>query len=140
MEHRELWMSVLVERELAGDRLQVRWVPSHLGVAGNEEADKMAEQGRLRHPYNEDSLPKRRRLEQQWEELGLEEMSSREGEASGSGYSHSTGSLSGEADAPEAGPASSLDSLGWGDSDDYSTDVSDNPRKRGRRVAQGALS
>ena len=99
----------------------------------------MAEQGRLRHPYNEDSLPKRRRLEQQWEELGLEEMCSGEGEASYSGYLHSTGSLFGEADAPEAGPASSLGLLGWGDSDDYSTDVNDNPRKRGRRVAQGAL-
>ena len=28
---------------------------------------------------------------------------------------------------------------GWGDNDDYSTDVNDNPRKRGRRVAQDAL-
>ena len=55
-------------------------MPSHLGVAGNEEADKMAEQGRQQHPYNEDSLPKRRRPEQQWEELGLEEMSSGEGQ------------------------------------------------------------
>ena len=66
-------------------------------------------------------------------------MSSGEGEASDSGYSHSTESLSGAADAPEAGPASSLDSLGWGDSDGYSTDVSDNPRKRGTRVAQDTL-
>ena len=140
VEHREPWLSVLAEWELAGDRLQVRWVPSHLGVVGNEEADKMAEQGRLRHPYNEDSLPKRRRLEQQWEELGLEEMSSGEGEASDSGYSRSTGSQFGEVDTPTAGPASNLDLPGWGDSDDYSTDVSDNPRKRGRRVVQGALS
>ena len=100
----------------------------------------MAEQGRLQHPYNEDSLPKRRRLEQQWEELGLEEMSSGEGEASDSGYSHSTGSLLGEEGAPEAKPASSLDLLGWGDSDDYSTDVSDNPRKRGRRVEQAVAA
>ena len=140
MERRELWMAVLAERELAGDRLQVRWVPSHLGVAGNEEADKMAERGRLQHPYNEDSLPKRRRLEQQWEELGLEVMSSGEGEASDSGYSHSIGSLLGEEGAPEATPASSLDLLGWGDSDDYSTDVSDNPRKRGRRVGQAVAA
>ena len=81
VEHKELWIAVLAERELAGDRLQVRWVPSHLGVVGNEEADKMAEQGRLQHPYNEGSRPKRRRLEQQWEELGFEEMSPGEGEA-----------------------------------------------------------
>ena len=140
VEHKELWMAVLAERELAGDRLQVRWVPSHLRVAGNEEADTMAEQGRLQHPYNEDSLPKRRRLEQQWEELGLEEMSSGEGEASDSGYSHSTGSLLGEEGAPEAKPSWSLDLLGWGDSDDYSTDVSDNPRERGKRVEQAVVS
>ena len=73
-------------------------MPSHLGVAGNEGADQLAEQGRLLHPYNEESPPKRRRLEQQWEELGLEEMSSGEGEASDSGYSFSTGSLLGEGD------------------------------------------
>ena len=34
VEHKELWMAVLAERELAGDRLQVRWVPSHLGWRG----------------------------------------------------------------------------------------------------------
>ena len=99
-------MAVLAERELAGDRLQVRWVPSHLGVAGNEEADQLAEQGRLLHPYNEEPPPKRRRLEQQWEVLGLEEMSSGEGEASDSGYSLSTGSLLGEGDT--SGSSSSL--------------------------------
>ena len=36
--------------------------------------------------------------------------------------------------------ASSLDLLGWGDSDDYSTDVSDNPRKRGRRVERAVAA
>ena len=132
VEHKVLWMAVLAERGLEGDRLQVRWVPSHLGVAGNEEADKLAEQGRLRHPYNEGSPPKRRRLEQQWEELGLEEMSSGEGEASDSGHSHSTGYLLGEEDT--SGASSSLGSQGWVDSEECGTDVSDNPRKRGRRV------
>ena len=67
-------------------------------------------------------------------------MSSREGEASDSEYSHSTGSLLGEEGAPEARPASSLGSLGWGDSDDYSTDVSDNPRLMGRRVEQSVAA
>ena len=54
-------------------------------------------------------------------------MSSGEGEASDSGYSHSTGSLLGE-------EGSSLGSQVWVDSEECSTDVSDNPRKRGRRV------
>ena len=113
-------------------------MPSHLGVAGNEEADQLAEQGRLLHPYNEESPPKRRRLEQQWEELGLEEMSSGEGEASDSGYSFSTGSLLGEGDS--SGTSATLDSQGWVDSEDYSTDVSDNPRKRGRRAEPSVLA
>ena len=138
VEHKDLWIAVLAERELAGDRLQVRWVPSHLGVEGNEGADQLAEQGRLLHPYNEESPPKRRRLEQQWEELGLEEMSSGEGEASDSGYLFTTGSLFGEGDS--SGTSTSSDSQGWVDSEDYSTDVSDNPRKRGRRAEPSVLA
>ena len=125
-------MALLAEQELAGDRLQVRWVPSHLGVAGNEEADQLAGRGRLLLPYNEDSPRKRCRLELQWEELRLEEISSREGEASDSGYSLSTGSLLGEGDT--SGTSSSLGSQGWVDSEVYSTDVNDSPRKRGRRA------
>ena len=34
VEHKDLWIAVVAERELAGDRLQVRWVPSHLGWRG----------------------------------------------------------------------------------------------------------
>ena len=132
VEHKDLWIAVLAERELAGDRLQVRWVPSHLGVEGNEQADQLAEQGRLLHLYNEESPPKRRCLERQWEELGLEEMSSGEGEASDSGHSFTTGSLFGERDS--SGTSTSSGSQGWADSEDYSTDVSDNPRKRGRKA------
>ena len=140
VEHKDLWSysAVLAERELAGDRLQVRWVPSHLGVVGNEQADQLAGQGRLLHPYNEESPPKRRRLEQQWEELGLEEMSSGEGEASDSGHSFTTGSLLGEGES--SGTSTSSDSQGWAESEDCSTDVSDNPRKRGRRAEPSVLA
>ena len=138
MEHKDLWIAVLAERELAGDRLQVRWVPSHLAVVGKEQADQLAEQGRLLHPYNEESPPKRRRLEQQWEELGLEEMSSGEGEASDSGHSFTAGSLLGE--GGPSGTSTSSDSQGWAESEDYSTDVSDNPRKRGRRAEPFVLA
>ena len=68
----------------------------------------------------------------QWEELGLEELSSGEGEASDSGHSFTTGSLFGERDS--SGTSTSSGSQGWADSEDYSTDVSDNPRKRGRKA------
>ena len=138
VEHKDLWSAVLAERELAGDRLQVRWVPSHLGVVGNEQADQLAEQGRLLHPYNEESPPKRRRLEQQWKELGLEEMPSGDGEASDSGHSFTTGSLLGEGES--SGTSTSSDSQGWAESEDCSTDVSDNPRKRGRRAEPSVLA
>ena len=133
-EHKELWMSVLADRELAGDRLQVRWVPSHLGWRAMRKQTRWQSRGDcgiriMRTPCLNDAA---------WSSNGSS-WGSRKCLPGRGRPAHSTGSLSGEADAPEAGPAASLDSLGWGDSDDYSTDVSDNPRKRGRRVAQGAL-
>ena len=79
--HRDLSEQILWERERAGDELQIRWVPSHLGVEGDARADQMAEQGRGAHPNNQQSLPKRPRVEPQWEELGLLEMSSDDTEA-----------------------------------------------------------
>uniref|UniRef100_A0A7S4CXH6 ribonuclease H n=1 Tax=Eutreptiella gymnastica TaxID=73025 RepID=A0A7S4CXH6_9EUGL len=59
--HRDLWEQILWEQERAGAGLQVRWVPSHLGVEGNIGADRLAEQGRRAHPNNSRSLPKRPR-------------------------------------------------------------------------------
>ena len=50
--HRDLWETILWERERAGDELQIHWIPSHLGVQGNEEAGALAEAGRLSHPDN----------------------------------------------------------------------------------------
>ena len=75
VEHRDLWETILWERERAGDEFQLHWVPSHLGMEGNSGADVLAETGRAQHPDNQQSLPKRRRVEPMWEELGLEEMS-----------------------------------------------------------------
>ena len=63
VEHRDLWEKILWERERAGAELQVRWVPSHLGVQGNHEAEALAEMGRQQqqqqqHPHNQQPLPK----------------------------------------------------------------------------------
>ena len=71
--HRDLWEHIFWLREGAGDLLQLRWVPSHLNVEGNEEADALACQGREQHPNNLLPLSKRRRVTE-WEDLGLQPM------------------------------------------------------------------
>ena len=91
----------------------------------------MAEQGREAHPNDLQSLSKRRRVEPQWEALGLEEMSSDEGEAWDSSDVASGCSVS---PVSESGVLSSRSSTGAGDtrcdslsskSSEFSTDVSD---------------
>ena len=69
--HRDLWEHILWLREDAGDLLQLRWVPSHLNVEGNEEAGEVANQGRELHPNSVLPLSKRRRVAE-WEALGLQ--------------------------------------------------------------------
>ena len=39
-----------MEQEAWGQLVHIRWVLSHLGVPGNEEADKLAEQADYRTP------------------------------------------------------------------------------------------
>ena len=73
--HKDLWEQIPSEREVAGELLRIYWVPSHSGVKGNGEVDALAEEGRLAHQHNHPPLPKRRRVEPLWEDLGLEEMS-----------------------------------------------------------------
>ena len=85
-----MWEAILWEREKAGEQVQIHWVPSHLGVQGNNEADALVEVGRQLHPDNTRSLTKRPRAGPMWDELGLEEMSSGGGtDASDSGVSSS---------------------------------------------------
>ena len=61
-------MQILWEREREGEELQIHWVPSHLGVHGNHEADALAEVGRQFHPHNQRALLKRPRVEAAWEQ------------------------------------------------------------------------
>ena len=72
---------------MGGGDLEIRCVPSHLGVEGNVRMDQLAERGRLSHPNNSQPLPQRPRVEPQWEALGLLEMSSDGSEAQDSGLS-----------------------------------------------------
>ena len=61
--HKDLWEQILWERERVGEELQIYWVPSHLGVHGNHEADALAEAGRQLHLHNQQPMPKRLRVE-----------------------------------------------------------------------------
>ena len=125
--HRDLWETILWERERAGDELQIHWIPSHLGVQGNDEADALAEAGRLSHPDNDRPMAKRPRVEPMWEDLGLEEMSS---EVSSSERSESSSTTVSEAEDMESASTSSEGSEGGGLSSGFSTDVSTNPKRR----------
>ena len=110
--HRDLWEQILWERERAREELQVHWVPSHLGVHGNHQADALAEEGRQMHPHNQQGLPKRPRVEPRWADLGLEEMPS---EISSSGAS------SDECSESEGGWGSEMDAMSCGSGETDST-------------------
>ena len=79
--------------------ISFQWVPSHVGLEGNEGADGLAEGGRLQHPFNYEHIPKRPCMHegrQFWVSLGSEETESEYGEESDVG-SAGTGSTEYEA-------------------------------------------
>ena len=55
--HRDMWGAIFALRREAGSLLQFVWTPSHVKVSGNDEADVLAEEGRLQHPNNNKRRP-----------------------------------------------------------------------------------
>ena len=77
--HSDLWQGIHALVIMHGDTLFFLWVPSRVNIEGNEQADTLAEQGRLQHPHNEFHDPKRRcglQCRDARLHLGLEEMQS----------------------------------------------------------------
>ena len=60
--HSDLWQQIYILTLMHGDTLSFQWVPSHIGIEGNEQADRLAELGRLQHPHNATQVQKRRCL------------------------------------------------------------------------------
>ena len=60
--HSDQWMQILGLARDSSKQYKFFWVPSHVSIEGNEEADRQAEEGRLLHEYNLQPLPKRQRL------------------------------------------------------------------------------
>ena len=64
-----------------GEEVQLKRVLSRLGVVGNQEAESLVERGRMMDTNNGWPPTKRLRVHQEWEELGLQDMSSPNREA-----------------------------------------------------------
>ena len=69
--HKDLWTELWERWQLLGDSVEILWVPSHVGVAGNEEADVRAAKGAKQALQD---VQKAKQVTDIWEELGLEEM------------------------------------------------------------------
>ena len=62
IEHADLWMLVLDLLRSHQQNTTFFWVPSHVGLEGNDGADREAENGRLQHPHNFEPSVKRVRV------------------------------------------------------------------------------
>ena len=49
--HRDLWEQLIALTSGSSHPVTYQHVPSHIGVPGNEGADRLAEEGRMQHPY-----------------------------------------------------------------------------------------
>ena len=69
--HVALWTELWHRWQLLGDNVTVQWVPSHVGVQGNERADAGAAKG-ARQAFR--AVLQDREVRDIWNDLGLEEM------------------------------------------------------------------
>ena len=61
--HAHLWIQLLACMRLHQTSVRFFWLPSHVGIGGNERVDALPEQGRLRHYCNELRQAKRHLLD-----------------------------------------------------------------------------
>ena len=69
--HKDLWTEPWERWQLLGDSVEILWVPSHVGLVGNEEADIGAAKGAKQALHD---VQKAKQVTNIWEELGFEEM------------------------------------------------------------------
>ena len=119
--HRDLWEQILLERERAGESVQLRWIPSHLGVPGNQGADALAEAGRQQHPNNGSALQKREEMSSTGERSGSEVDSGASSSDPTSGDDSGTETSTGDSDSWLT------DSCG-SDASEFSTEMSNTRR------------
>ena len=76
--HRDPWEPFLDLVRERGDLFSIQWVPSHIEIEGNERADQLAEEGRVRHwAYSCEWVREvQRRQSFEWQALGLQELDS----------------------------------------------------------------
>ena len=76
--HRDLSEQFLDLVQSRGDLFSIHWVPSHIDIMGNEKADRLVEEGRVRHwAYSREwvrEVPRSQSSE--WQALGLQELDS----------------------------------------------------------------
>ena len=76
--HRDLWERIWCSWQLLGDSVSVQWVPSHVGVQGNEQADHCAQQGQQGATAALPIAREAKSVLEAWQELGPEEMLERD--------------------------------------------------------------
>ena len=76
--HRDLWEPFLDLVRERGDLFSIQWAPSHIEIMGNERADQLAEEGRVRHwAYSCEWVREvQQRQSSEWQALGLQELDS----------------------------------------------------------------